>query len=198
VTKQIHKEDAQRYAADLNREYQSEVKELQESVSRKHFQATANSVRAIEDPVKRQEFADHHAKLFAADNPRFDHVKFHRACGTQFPSGKMQNESIDPISTGLRAPLNPRYLEAMNSRDNFTMSGSVTQTDRNTPGAEFQKTAQLINERKSRFKETDEDRLISSKQSVARVTQLEEGKTPPARTNAKGLLADVRAFKKSR
>lgn len=57
--------------------------ELREGVSRKHFKEVANTVRSIEDPKKRQEFADHHAAIFAGQNPRFSHEKFHEACGTQ-------------------------------------------------------------------------------------------------------------------
>lgn len=56
---------------------------LEESVSRKHFREVANTVRAIEDPAKRQEFADHHADIFSHANPRFSHDKFHAACGTK-------------------------------------------------------------------------------------------------------------------
>jgi hypothetical protein len=202
VTRQIHKEQAEQVAAQLNREYQSEVTDLQESVSRKHFEQVAATVKAIEDPQTRQHFADHHASIFAKQNPRFDHVRWHKACNTaHVQKGKLQNESIDPISTGLRAPLNPRYLEAMQSRDNWTMSGSVAQSGHYTnPGLEFQKTAQLIKERQSRFNEQDDDKaLTSSKQTVARGVQLNEGKTPSARkTNAKGLLTGVRAFKSKR
>jgi hypothetical protein len=154
VTKQMHEEQAQQVAAELNAEFVQQV-ELHESVSRKHFEQIAATVKAIEDPQKRQHFADHHAAIFSQQNPRFDHVLWHKACNTaHVQKGKLQNESIDPISTGLRAPLNPKYLEAMQSRDNWTMGGSVAQSDHNTnSGVEFQKTAQLINERQSRFNE---------------------------------------------
>ena len=55
---------------------------LLETPTRKDFRDVANTVRAIEDPKKRQEFADHHADIFSKQNPRFDHSKWHAACGT--------------------------------------------------------------------------------------------------------------------
>ena len=58
--------------------------ELDESVTRKHFREVANTVRAIEDPKERQTFANHHAAIFARQNPRFDHEKFHAAAGTHY------------------------------------------------------------------------------------------------------------------
>jgi hypothetical protein len=66
-------------------------KDLEEAVSRKDFKSVASTVAAIESPEKRQEFADHHAKIFAAANPRFDHAKFHAACGTKAKT----NESVE-------------------------------------------------------------------------------------------------------
>lgn len=60
-----------------------EVEMLDEGVSRKHFQAVAATIKAISDPEKRQEHADMHAETFAHLNKRFDHAKFHAACGTK-------------------------------------------------------------------------------------------------------------------
>jgi len=54
------------------------------SVTRKHFREVANTVRAVEDPAKRQELADHHAAIFKRANPNFSHEKFHEACGTHY------------------------------------------------------------------------------------------------------------------
>ena len=62
---------------------EAKIPQLSEMVTRKHFQDVANTVRAIEDPSKRQEFANHHASIFASQNPRFDHARFHAACGTR-------------------------------------------------------------------------------------------------------------------
>ena len=82
VTSQTEKTYAEEIAADLNRDFAKSLpKELQESVTRKHFQQVANTVRAIEDPGKRQEFADHHASVSPSKTPRFDRSKFHAAIG---------------------------------------------------------------------------------------------------------------------
>jgi hypothetical protein len=60
--------------------------------TRKHFQAVANTVRAIADPAKRQQMADHHADLFSKMNPRFDHERFHAAAGTKTKKMISRNE----------------------------------------------------------------------------------------------------------
>lgn len=71
-------------------------KDLEEAVSRKDFKSVASTVAAIESPEKRQEFADHHAQIFAAANPRFDHAKFHAACGTKVKTNESQmTQKID-------------------------------------------------------------------------------------------------------
>ena len=57
--------------------------DLKEAVSRKDFVLAANNIKQIEDPVKRQEAANSHAAVYAKSNPRFDHVRFHAACGTK-------------------------------------------------------------------------------------------------------------------
>jgi hypothetical protein len=97
VTRQIYKESAIQMAAELNRDFEQMLAEeqLDEGYpSRKHFTMVANTVRAIEDPKKRQELADHHASIFASQNPRFDHKRFHDAAGTRHNSAGVKNESI--------------------------------------------------------------------------------------------------------
>jgi hypothetical protein len=51
--------------------------------TRKHFVAVAQTVAAITDPRKRAELAQHHAAIFAADNPRFDRARFLSACNVK-------------------------------------------------------------------------------------------------------------------
>lgn len=50
-------------------------------MTRKHFQAVADTIRAIPSPAKRKEQAEYHAKIFAKSNPRFDRARFFTACG---------------------------------------------------------------------------------------------------------------------
>lgn len=61
----------------------SEEVELEESVSRKHFQMVADVIKSHDDHDKRKELAQHHATIFAAQNPRFDRAKFMKAANVQ-------------------------------------------------------------------------------------------------------------------
>ena len=58
----------------------TDTSELDEAMTRQHFQHTADLLKHIEDPVKRKQLAQHHAGIFKASNPRFDHGKFMKAC----------------------------------------------------------------------------------------------------------------------
>jgi hypothetical protein len=55
---------------------------LDEAVSRKHFQQVADLIKGHESQEKRNELASHHAGIFAKQNPRFDHGRFHKAAGS--------------------------------------------------------------------------------------------------------------------
>ena len=57
-----------------------EVK-LAEAATRKDFQMVADLIRSHDSHDKRKELASHHAAIFHAQNPRFDHHKFMKACG---------------------------------------------------------------------------------------------------------------------
>lgn len=48
--------------------------------TRKHFQATADIVKDINDVQEREVVAKRFAKLFAEQNPRFDRGRFLNAC----------------------------------------------------------------------------------------------------------------------
>lgn len=61
----------------------SKAKEaINEAVSRKHFQQVADLIKGHESQEKRNELASHHAGIFAKQNPRFDHARFHKAAGS--------------------------------------------------------------------------------------------------------------------
>ena len=57
---------------------------LAEMSTRKHFQQVADLIKAHPNAKKRQELANHHAEVFASQNPRFSHELFHKAAGTQY------------------------------------------------------------------------------------------------------------------
>jgi len=55
--------------------------EMDESMTRQHFQYVADTLKNIEDVTKRAEYAQHHSAIFQHFNPRFDHEKFMQAAG---------------------------------------------------------------------------------------------------------------------
>lgn len=72
---------------------QGEETELSEGgPTRKHFQQVADLIKEIPDAAKRKELAQHHAGIFKAQNPRFDHSRFYKAAGVEV------NEALEPGS----------------------------------------------------------------------------------------------------
>lgn len=68
---------------------------IEEAVSRKHFQQVADLIKGHESQEKRNELASHHAGIFAKQNPRFDHGRFHKAAGsTAHEAPKSVKESV--------------------------------------------------------------------------------------------------------
>jgi hypothetical protein len=49
--------------------------------TRQHFQMVANVIKVHPHPEERKKLADHHATIFAGNNPRFDKAKFYKAAG---------------------------------------------------------------------------------------------------------------------
>jgi hypothetical protein len=62
-------------------EFEGEDMNIEETVSRKHFQQVADLLKNIPDEAKRKEMALHHASIFAKQNPRFDIRRFGQAAG---------------------------------------------------------------------------------------------------------------------
>lgn len=56
---------------------------VDENVSRQHFQYVADTLKDIQDPAKRAEYAKHHSAIFQHFNPNFDHAKFMSAAGIE-------------------------------------------------------------------------------------------------------------------
>ena len=66
--------------------------EMEEAMTRKHFQSVADTLKQIEDPKKRAEYAKHHAEIFHKSNPRFDHAKFMKTAGVdEMEEGKVKD-----------------------------------------------------------------------------------------------------------
>ena len=68
---------------DRTEEDVAEGEELDENMSRQHFQYVADTLKDIQDPTKRAEYAQHHSAIFQHFNPRFDHAKFMAAAGVE-------------------------------------------------------------------------------------------------------------------
>ena len=81
------------YAIRAKRNWKGKVKEseidsssgkevlMDEGASRKHFRATAETLKHVPDMEKRKMLAKSHADEFKKMNPRFSHEKFFKACG---------------------------------------------------------------------------------------------------------------------
>ena len=74
-------EDAVPYQPNKNTPAPDYEKAVLEGVTRQHFKQVAELLRAIENDEKRAELAQHHADIFAQQNPRFDRDKFFAAVG---------------------------------------------------------------------------------------------------------------------
>jgi hypothetical protein len=62
-----------------------EAEQLDETPTRKHFQQVADVIKSHPDAAKRKELAAHHAGIFKAQNPRFDHTRFYAAANAGEP-----------------------------------------------------------------------------------------------------------------
>jgi hypothetical protein len=60
-----------------------ESEELDEMMTRKHFQMVADTIKSHPDQQKRNELAHHHSEIFRRENPRFDHKRFYAAANAQ-------------------------------------------------------------------------------------------------------------------
>jgi hypothetical protein len=54
-----------------------------EGPTRKDFQMVADLLKSVDDPQKKKDLANHHADMFAKQNPRFDKSRFLKAAGIE-------------------------------------------------------------------------------------------------------------------
>ena len=90
VKKEVKKHEDEKHDDDEDdkddKKEKKDVKEetdLEESVTRKHFQQVADLIKSHDSHDKRKELAQHHATIFAMQNPRFDRSKFMKAANVQ-------------------------------------------------------------------------------------------------------------------
>ena len=77
------------------------MEQIDETMTRKHFQQVADLIKSHPDAKKREELAKHHSEIFKKSNPRFDETRFRKACGV----GGCQNESVEQIDEAGQAKL---------------------------------------------------------------------------------------------
>jgi len=80
---------------------------VDETMSRQHFQYVADTLKDIQDPAKRAEYAKHHSAIFQHFNPNFDHAKFMSAAGIE-----MKEPAEAVAEAPAAASLTPNQIEA--------------------------------------------------------------------------------------
>jgi len=83
-------------AHDIAKGVEKNEDEMDETMTKKHFQHVADTLKQIEDPKKRAEYAKHHSAIFQHSNPRFDHAKFMKAAGVdEMEEGQVKGWLMD-------------------------------------------------------------------------------------------------------
>ena len=83
---------------------------VEETMTKQHFQYVADTIKDIQDPIKKAEYAKHHSAIFQHFNPRFDHAKFMAAAGVEM---KGQNKSDDQFDTAMTQTAMDSVQESM-------------------------------------------------------------------------------------
>jgi hypothetical protein len=92
-----------------------EVEQVDEAVTRKHFQQVADLIKSHDNPGKRKELAQHHAEIFKQQNPRFDHGKFMKACGVN--EWKEEVEQQDEALIGNQKKIDKNHNNKIDAQD---------------------------------------------------------------------------------
>ena len=86
-------------AHDIAKGIEKNEGELDETITKQHFQLFADTIKQIEDPMKRSETAKMVAGVLAQSNPRFDNEKFMSAAGVNseatMPEGRVKDWLMD-------------------------------------------------------------------------------------------------------
>jgi hypothetical protein len=85
-------------AHDIAKSVEKNEGEIDENMTRQHFQYVADTLKQIEDPIKRAEYAKHHSAIFQHFNPNFDNAKFMKAAGVteaEMEEGKVKSWLMD-------------------------------------------------------------------------------------------------------
>ena len=86
-------------AHDIAKSIEKNEGELDETMTHQHFQLFADTIKQIEDPMKRSETAKMVAGVLAQSNPRFDNERFMAAAGVNseatVPEGRVKDWLMD-------------------------------------------------------------------------------------------------------
>lgn len=83
-------------AHDIAKSIEKNEGEIDENMTRQHFQYVADTLKDIQDPIKRAEYAKHHSAIFQHFNPNFDHAKFMKAAGVnEVEEGRVKDWLMD-------------------------------------------------------------------------------------------------------
>jgi len=83
-------------AHDIAKSVEKNEGEIDENMTRQHFQYVADTLKDIEDVTKRAEYAQHHSAIFQHFNPNFDHDRFMQAAGVYtVTKGKEENTEVE-------------------------------------------------------------------------------------------------------
>lgn len=106
---EVHEDDAQEEVVAEEEEVVSE------GPTRKDFQMVADLIKNAE-PAKKAELAQHHADVFAKQNPRFDKERFMAACGVTeaifdpFEKDIPSPTSDDPVTKKMEEAYDPQHV----------------------------------------------------------------------------------------
>jgi len=133
--------------------------DLEEAVSRKHFQQVADLIKTHDDAGKRKELAQHHAEIFKQQNPRFDHAKFMKAAGVNedinkdrtkdMISGRKPTKQTDDVGPGADGKSTKAKLASEEAIEEASYSAKAARAgkDIGKPGKEFSKIAKSAGKR---------------------------------------------------
>lgn len=83
-------------AHDIAKSIEKNEDGIDENMTRQHFQYVADTLKQIEDPIKRAEYAKHHSAIFQHFNPNFDNAKFMKAAGVnEVEEGRVKDWLMD-------------------------------------------------------------------------------------------------------
>lgn len=177
--KKLRKEQLERVSES---ELQEDV-ELDEMVTRKHFQQVADVIKAHPDAEKRAELAKHHAEIFKKQNPRFDHKRFYAAANVPM------HEEVEQIDELEKSTLSRYIGKAQMDVDAQKESkrSSELKAKSHDPSSIMGKHHKIVARRQQEKIEKRETGIKKAAQRLAKeeVEQIEERELTPAEAKKK-------------